>query len=188
MGREASGRPAASDGPVYAVRREPVVLESVSSDEPAVASGGPVTMVEGSSFCVSGRSGDMAPAAPQGLFYRDTRVLSAWQLHSDAGALQVLAVQVQDPYRAVFVSRVVPEGSRTTLLLERTRYIGEGMREDLRVRNLSAAPVRTSLRLRMAADFADLFEVKESRVRARGEVSTHPEGDALTISYHRDGM
>jgi glycogen debranching enzyme len=169
---------------------EPVTTEEpiLSDAEPAVASGGPVTMVEGSTFCVSGRSGDMDPAAPQGLFYRDTRVLSAWQLHSDAGALQVLAVQVQDPYRAVFVSRVVPEGSQTTLLVERTRYIGEGMREDLRVRNLSAAPVRTSLRLRMAADFADLFEVKESRVRARGEVSTHPTGDALTISYHRDGM
>jgi glycogen debranching enzyme len=170
------------------VTLEPVTTQGVSGDEPALGSGGPVTMVEGSTFCVSGRSGDMDPAAPQGLFYRDTRVLSAWQLQCTEGALQVLAVQVQDPFRAVFVSRVVPEGSQTDLLVERTRYIGEGMREDLRVRNLSAGPVRTTLRLRMAADFADLFEVKESRVRPRGEVSTQPNGNSLTIAYHRDGM
>src|SRR5215211_1941686 len=154
MGREASGRPAASDGPVYAVRREPVVLESVSSDEPAVLSGAPVTMVEGSAFCVSGRSGDMDPAAPQGLFYRDTRVLSAWQLSTTEGALQVLAVLVEDPFHGVFVSRVVPQGSQTELLVERSRFIGEGMREDLRVRNLAAHPVQTTLHLRVAADFA----------------------------------
>jgi glycogen debranching enzyme len=145
-------------------------------------------MVEGSTFCVSGRSGDMDPAAPQGLFYRDTRVLSEWQLRCDEGALQVLAVLVHDPFRAVFVSRVVPHESQTTLLLERTRLIGDGMREDLRVRNLGARPVRATLQLRVAADFADLFEVKETRTNQRGELSTQLDGDALTISYHDAGL
>jgi glycogen debranching enzyme len=165
-----------------------VDLQSVSTDEPAVPTAGPVTMVEGSTFCVSGRSGDMDPAQPQGLFYRDTRVLSGWQLRAHDRDLQVLAVLVQDPFRAVFVSRAMPEGSQTNLLVERTRLIGEGMREDLRVRNLSARPIRTTLTLRVAADFADLFEVKESRVESRGELSTQPDGDALTIGYHRDGL
>jgi len=165
-----------------------VALESVSSDEPAVLSGAPVTLVEGSAFCVSGRSGDMDPAAPQGLFYRDTRVLSAWRLSTTEGALQVLAVLVKDPFHAVFVSRVVPQGFQTELLVERSRFIGDGMREDLRVRNLAAHPVQTTLQLRVAADFADLFEVKERRVKPRGELSIHPDGDALTISYRRNGV
>ena len=113
------------------------MVESVSSDEPATPSMGAVTLVEGSTFCVSGRTGDMDAAAPQGLFYRDTRVLSTWQLRVHAGAQQLLTVLLPDAFRAVFVSRVVPHGSETELLLERTRLLGEGMREDLRVRNLS---------------------------------------------------
>src|SRR3954453_11743808 len=188
MGREASPRPAASEGPGVRRQEGTVALQSVSSDEPAVPSGGPVTMVEGATFCVSGRSGDMDPAAPQGLFYRDTRVLSAWQLGTDEGALQVLAVLVKDPFRGVFVSRVVPRGSQTELLVERRRFIGEGMREDVRVRNFAAHPVQISLNLRVDADFADLFEVKESRVTSRGERTTQPDGDALTINYHRKGI
>jgi glycogen debranching enzyme len=95
---------------------------------------------------------------------------------------------VQEPFRAVFVARVLPEGAPTSLLVERTRSIGDGMREDLRVRNLAGTPVRTTLTLRVAADFADLFEVKEGRVRPGGEVSAQALGDTLEISYFRDGM
>ena len=37
---------------------------------------GIVTLVEGSSFCISSRSGEIDPAHPQGLFFRDTRFIS----------------------------------------------------------------------------------------------------------------
>ena len=36
---------------------------------------GAVTIVEGTSFCVSGPNGDMEPSLPHGAFYRDTRVV-----------------------------------------------------------------------------------------------------------------
>ena len=42
--------------------------------------GGTVTLVEGSAFCISGRSGDVHAGTPQGLIFRDTRFLSRFEL------------------------------------------------------------------------------------------------------------
>ena len=43
---------------------------------------GIVTLVEGSSFCISSRSGEIDPDHPQGLFFRDTRFVSELRLRS----------------------------------------------------------------------------------------------------------
>ena len=43
----------------------------------------------------------------------------------------------------------------------RRRYVGDGMREDITLRNTAARTVRCALELAADADFADLFEVKE---------------------------
>jgi glycogen debranching enzyme len=155
-------------------------------EEPAVHAAGVVTLVEGSTFCISGRTGDVAADSPQGLFFRDTRILSQWRLRVNGEAPQVLAVVPDEPYRRTFVSRVASTGPTSDLLLERVRFVGEGMREDIRLRNLSGAPVAATVFLEVGADFADLFAVKESRVVPRGEVSTSCEEDTLSIGF-RDG-
>jgi glycogen debranching enzyme len=161
------------------------VLEPAADlDLPDVGAGwsaGVVTLVEGSTFCVCGRSGDMDPGAAQGLFFRDTRILSTWRLTVDRARPQVLAVLPQEPYRTMFVSQVPPPLAQTELLIERTRYVGDGMREDVRLRNLSNQAVMVTVSLAVDADFADLFSVKEHRVRPRGDVSAVPDGDALTL-------
>ena len=41
---------------------------------------GTVTLVEGSSFCISSANGDIHPEHPHGVFYEDTRILSRWNL------------------------------------------------------------------------------------------------------------
>ena len=92
----------------------------------------------------------------------------------------VLPSLVGDPYRATFLSRAVPEGAQTDLLVERVRSVDQGMREDLTLRNLSAAQVTMSVSLSLAADFADVFEVKESQVRRRGELSTQTESKTVS--------
>jgi glycogen debranching enzyme len=134
------------------------------------SAGGTVTLVEGSGFCVSGRTGDLAPDAAQGLFFRDTRQLSRWQLLVDDHVPEPLTVVTDNPFSAVFVSRARPRAGRadSTLLVMRHRYVGDGMREDLVLRNLAAEPAACTLTLNVDADFADLFEVKEGRVEARG--------------------
>ena len=124
--------------------------------------GGPVTLVEGTSFCLSGRSGDIRPDLPEGLFFLDTRLLSDWQLRVNGLRPEPLAVTADGPESATFVSRVKPRGrSRSeTLLVVRRRYVGRGMREDLTIRNHCADPMPISVVLFCEADFADLFDVK----------------------------
>jgi glycogen debranching enzyme len=166
----------AEAGPVHADPEE----------EPTAAPGQPVTLVEGSTFAVSGRSGDMNADGPEGLFFRDVRVLSTWKLRLDDGPLQVLTVLPQEPFRATFLARVPPQSSSTELLLERRRFVGEGMREDIQVRNLGLAPVAARLRLDVDSDFADLFAVKEGRAQERGEISISLDGDTIVLGF-RDG-
>jgi len=86
-----------------------------------------VTLVEGSTFCISERWGDIRPGYEQGLFVRDTRVLSRWELTVDGAAPLPLTVQQAQPYSAMFLCRVPPPGhGDSTLLVERDRYVGEG--------------------------------------------------------------
>ncbi|MFF3505631.1 glycogen debranching N-terminal domain-containing protein [Streptomyces sp. NPDC003247] len=62
--------------------------------------------------------------------------------------------------------------AQSELMLERRRHVGEGMREDLRLRNLSTRPMTVPVSLRVGADFADLFAVKEGP-RTRGGQDQH---------------
>jgi glycogen debranching enzyme len=147
--------------------------------------GGTVTLVEGSAFCISGRSGDVVPGTPQGLFFRDVRLLSRWELRLNGGQPEPLSASSEDPFSAVFVARAKPRPGQadSTLLLLRRRYIGRGMREDIVIRNFADEPAYCSLELRCEVDFADLFEVKEGRVVPDGEHSFEllPRGIAYRV-------
>ena len=96
------------------------------------AQGGMVTLVEESSFCISGRSGDIVPGGPQGLFFRDSRILSRFELRLNGHQPEPLAASPVEPFSASFVgrSRTRPGRSESTLMVLRHRYIGRGMRED----------------------------------------------------------
>lgn len=128
--------------------------------------GGLVTIVEGASFAVSGRSGDIAADHPHGLFVLDTRLLSRWELTLAGQSVEPLAVAVDAPYEATFVARTHPHADEadSELLVFRRRSVGDGMRECVTVHNFGLHPVATSLALLVDADFADVFEVKGSRV------------------------
>jgi glycogen debranching enzyme len=132
----------------------------VSLEQP----GGQVTIVEGSSFCLSGRAGDIRPGASDGLFVLDVRVLSGWELLLDGRALEPLSVSVSEPFSATFVARGRPptDGESTSLVVRR-RWVGSGMREDLELHNYSSQEVTHQIELKIASDFADLFAVKAGR-------------------------
>ncbi|MFE9172911.1 glycogen debranching N-terminal domain-containing protein [Streptomyces kebangsaanensis] len=114
----------------------------IEETEPAILAAATVTLVEGPTFCVSGTSGDMEAEAPQGLFFRDVRVISDRQIRVDGHRPHHLTVLSQDAYSTTFVSLVPTHGAQSELLLERRRYVGEGMREDLRLRNLNTRLMR----------------------------------------------
>jgi glycogen debranching enzyme len=144
---------------------------------------GAVTLVEGSSFCISLANGDIHPEHPHGLFVLDTRILSGWSLTVNGQPLEPLAAETKEPYRALFAGRVARSDgyADSPLLVERLREVGAGIQEQVTVRNYSPEPADCVIALRVEADFADLFEVKEARIQRRWEESREADGDALTI-------
>jgi glycogen debranching enzyme len=146
----------------------------------------PITLIEGSTFCISEPGGDIVPDRSHGLFVRDTRMLSRWELRVDGIEPQPLSVQQGEPYAGTFLGRMPPRAGKadSTLLVIRRRYVGDGMREDITLRNTSARAKRFKIELTAEADFADLFEVK-GRSRPRAAATTAVADSALIITSSR---
>jgi glycogen debranching enzyme len=149
-----------------------------------------VTLVEGSTFCIGQPTGDIRPGPPHGLFFRDTRILSRWEMRVDGHPLQPLLVEHEDPFAATFVCRARPRNGRAdaTIMVRRRRWVGEGMREDVVLENLSGEAAGCVVTILVDADFADLFEVKEDRVAAGTRRVTGQAGDAYQAEYRWMGQ
>ncbi len=152
---------------------------------PSAAAAGTITLVEGVTFCICGRTGDIRPGAEQGLFFRDTRFLSRFELMVDGFELDALTAQSPAPYAGVFIARRPPRAGTadSTLLVVRHRYVGNGMREDITVRNLGSETAGVGLGLEVDSDFAGLFDVKEGLVRSRDGVERTSTASTLSMSY-----
>lgn len=149
-----------------------------------------VTLVHGTSFCVCDDDGEMDGSIAQGAFYQDTRILSRWSLKVDGKPVQGITVQSPEPFHARFVGRAHSraEGIESTLLVQRERYIGGGMREDIILRNYGRQRVICTVVLQVDADFADVFEVKEGRIRDEGQHAVEVTGSGLYLTrYVGDG-
>ncbi|MFI6817880.1 glycogen debranching N-terminal domain-containing protein [Nonomuraea sp. NPDC050328] len=144
-----------------------------------------VTLVEGDSFAVSTRNGDIVPGDAQGVYHADTRLISHWELRVDEAPVEALEVVAAAPYHATFVGRARPRpgAAESTLLVVRDRYVGGGLREDLTLRNLSEEPAGCVVGLHVGSDMADLFEVKGSGpVTHVADVESAITPDGLMIS------
>jgi glycogen debranching enzyme len=132
---------------------------------PWTTSGGVISLVQGPTFCISGRGGDVRPGMAHGLFFRDRRLLHRWELLARGLDLEPLAAHLDTPFSATLVQRSRPTPGRadSRLLVIRRRHVGRGMREDLDLRNYGPEPLGLALELVAGADFAGLFEVKEGR-------------------------
>ncbi|GLV52330.1 amylo-alpha-1,6-glucosidase [Thermobispora bispora] len=151
--------------------------------QPAALGDTTVTLVEGTSFCVSTRTGDIVSGGAQGVYHADTRLLSRWELRIDDVPVEPLQVLSDQPYHARFIGRTQPRPGRaeSTLLVVRDRYVGGGLREDIRLRNESDETVGCLVNIHLASDIADLFEVKVGRVQHVHDVDTVTEGSTLRI-------
>ncbi|MFQ6395160.1 glycogen debranching N-terminal domain-containing protein [Nocardia sp. KC 131] len=157
----------------------------LNSGEPAGLGGcdGSVTLVEGATFCLSNRLGDVEPGRSHGLFFRDARVISRWELLVDGQPAEPLSVLSPEAFAARFVLRRPPQAGHpdSTLLVVRERLIAEGMHEILTLENMGREPTAVTLELHVDADFVDLFAVKEGRAghgHGRAEVAV-AEGELL---------
>jgi glycogen debranching enzyme len=153
--------------------------------EPTSTGGSALTLVEGSSFCICGTNGDLSGAEPHGVFFRDTRILSRWDLLLDGETPEPLSAMTPEPYHGTFIGRLPRRTGRTdtNLLVRRDRRVGNGLREDVVISNHAAEPAAITITIAVDADFADLFEVKEGRIQSRGERSVQWQGERLVLDH-----
>jgi glycogen debranching enzyme len=147
-----------------------------------------ISILDGSTFLVSDLRGDIdaSPDQPHGFFFRDTRFLSRWTLTANRSPLNVLSTDENQYFTAQFFL-VPPTGTvndNPTVSIIRKRSIGDGFHEDVTVINHGGEPIDIELRLEAAADFADLFEVKDALTK-KGERSARAEGNTLVLGYDR---
>jgi glycogen debranching enzyme len=153
-----------------------------------------VNCLEGSTFMVSDLIGDAGPDPDQvlGLFYRDMRHLSRWQLAIDGGTLETLSNGASGYSSATFflARRDSSVFENPTLSVIRERTLGKGSGEDLHekltVLNSGREEIVIELSMAFDADFADLFEVKNKQLIKKGTISRRLRGKAVELIYRRE--
>ncbi|MFG1870210.1 amylo-alpha-1,6-glucosidase [Micromonospora arborensis] len=150
-----------------------------------------VSILDGNTFLVSDRRGDIEPSYdfPTGLFSFDTRFLSSWVLTLDGERLHALSVDDTESYRTKFF---LAPGEPTHYLdakasVIRSRAIVGSFEEELTVLNHTGAEVEFTVRIEIAADFADLFEIKHPRQK-RGQTTVSVSTDELRLTYRREAF
>jgi glycogen debranching enzyme len=120
-----------------------------------------LTILEGSTFCVSDERGDISEPT-MGFFAHDTRFLSRWALTINGARPLILSSRKVEYYSAAFFLRnpVVGGLGHDEISIARERFIGDAMQEHLVVSNHSPRRVAFDLSLEIANDFADIFAVK----------------------------
>jgi glycogen debranching enzyme len=148
-----------------------------------------ISVLEGNNFVVSDLRGDIdaSPTEPLGLFAWDTRFLSRWLLTVDGQRANVLSTDDLDYFYVQFF--LVP-GTGTIyvdadLSIIRKRAVGNGFHEDLTILNHKDKPIDLKVRIEAAADFVDLFEVKD-KLTKKGECYQRIESDRLVLGYRRE--
>jgi glycogen debranching enzyme len=122
----------------------------------------PLTILEGSTFCVSDERGDIVEPT-MGFFAHDTRFLSRWALTINGARPLMLASRKVEYYSAAFFLRnpVVGDLENDELSIGRERFVGDSMQEHIVVSNHSRRHISFDLALELGNDFADIFAVKE---------------------------
>jgi glycogen debranching enzyme len=148
-----------------------------------------VSILDGNQFVVSDARGDIeqSPTDTLGLFRDDTRFLSRWVLTINGLRPNLLSIDDLAYYRVSFflalATGTIYLDSR--LSVERLRSVGDGFHEELILVNHDKQPVELTVRLEAAADFADLFQVKDNDPNKKGRLYRRVENGCLTLGYRR---
>ncbi len=150
-----------------------------------------IAIHQGQTVLITEENGQIAWPTDKGLYYRDTRLISAWQVYANGDPWVLLNGGAITYYasRIYLTNDEIPtQDGRVparTLSLVISREIDGGIHEDLDVTNHGLEPVRFNLEIAPRCDFADTFEVKSDRIVRRGQISTEwsPERQVLHNTY-----
>ena len=153
-----------------------------------------IAIHQGQTVLITEENGQIAFPSEKGLYFRDTRLVSAWSIYAD-GTPWVLLNGGAIAYYAsrIFLTNAdVPTQDGTiaarTLSLVISREANGGIHEDLDVTNHGLHRARFNLELSLRCDFADTFEVKSDRIIRRGRISTQwdPAAQSLANTYRNE--
>jgi glycogen debranching enzyme len=146
---------------------------------------GSIQVLEGSTFMLSDAQGDVVEGSVAGLYHEDTRHLNRFVLTVGGATPIVLTSREIDYYSAAFFTTNPDlDGiAAKSLTIRRHRFVGDGLRETIRVRNHLREPVQVELRLSCGADFADLFEVKGKDFRKAGTLRREDDPDRFVLGF-----
>lgn len=138
-----------------------------------------IAIHEAQTVLVSEPSGEIGWPSDKGLYFRDTRLVSAWVIYANGenwdllngGAVTYYAARIFLTNRAIATQDgAIPP---RTLSLALTRSISGGMHEDIDITNYGPRRVRFQLEIAPRSDFADIFEVRSGHIVRRGRIETH---------------
>jgi glycogen debranching enzyme len=170
--------------------RDPYYIQATS----ALADEHRQVLKEGETFAVFDHYGDVKPVGlgEEGIYHEGTRFLSCLQLGLGKDRPLFLSSTVKEDNDLLVVDltnpdlqfdgQVIPRG---TLHLSRTKFLWEGAcYERLHLRNYGLTPLRVSFTLHYEVDFADIFEVRGTRRKKRGEfLPAEIEDDKVVLAY-----
>jgi N-terminal domain of (some) glycogen debranching enzymes len=154
-------------------------------------------VIDGSTFLISDRYGDARAQSKSrktdGLFYRDMRYLSTFDLTIRGAPVELLSTNNTNYYAASFFL-ALDTGSMqrfhriAEVSVIRHRNLLRVLREEVTLQNHSHREIPIELEIRLAADFADLFEVKEQMIERAGLLERSCDGEAILFTFTRDGF
>ncbi len=150
------------------------------------------TLKSGDLFGVFDACGNVL-GSTDGLYFRDTRHLSALELRIGGQPPMLLSSTLRDDNGALTCDLANPDLyehgqlllAHDTLHLRRSRFLWNGAcHERLSVRSFAETAMRVRLELRFDADFSDLFESRGMSREARGNILPPEHGaDTVTLAY-----
>ena len=150
-----------------------------------------IAIHQGQTVLVTDSDGHVSWPSQRGLYFRDTRVISAWAIYANGepwdllngGAIAPHAARIFQTNR-LFESEGGPIAART-IGMTIGRHVDGGMHEDIDITNNGQNAVRFNLEIAIRADFADIFEVKSDHIVRRGRITTSwsEKKQALRIAY-----
>ncbi|MDP9095575.1 MAG: amylo-alpha-1,6-glucosidase [Pseudomonadota bacterium] len=147
---------------------------------------------QGYTVLVTDLDGQIVWSTDRGLYFFDTRVISAYALYANGQAWELLNAGAPAHYGAkIFLAnKAFPsEGGDVpakTMGLVLSRVVDGGMHERFEVTNYGRKPINFNLEVAIRSDFSDIFEVKSARIVRRGRITTTwvEERGELTTAYH----
>ncbi|HXA25656.1 MAG TPA: glycogen debranching N-terminal domain-containing protein [Acetobacteraceae bacterium] len=127
---------------------------------------------------VTNPDGQVDWPSDKGLYFFDTRVISAWAVYANGASWDLLnGGAVTYDIARIFLTNssfLTEDGTVPARSLGFTlgRRLAGGMHEDLDITNHGPKRVRFNLEIAIRSDFADVFEVKSGRIVRRGRITT----------------